>query len=397
MGYVRRTANLASVGIVAISLTLTGCGNGSDDGGASGAIRIMNITTLSGTTGSDAPEAAQALEAGVKAINAAGGVNGRELDLIQCDDQGDPNRARECARQAIDEGVVATVGDASGMRPSYIPLLEPAGIPVVGAFPSTPPDFSSKVAFPVVGGVPSLFQGVGRQLEEQGDATKIGAVLTDFPQVSALADLLEEGLVGTSASIEEQALVPIGAPDLQSAVASSTGGGVDGVALLLLVNDNIRYIQQARSSGYTGPIAVADFSSEAIKQLGNDADGVMVTGFFQPLSSDMPAIARYKREMAKYAPDAPLEKLSAINAWVALQVFAHALKDVKSVDRASVMEAMASVEDFDLGGFIPPLTMTTPFDNPNYPRLFNRQVWYEQVEEGQLVLSQSDPVDPFAK
>lgn len=407
MGYVRRMALLAAAGSIVLAFAVSGCGSGASEStvvgsstassDSAGSFRIMNITTLTGTTGSETPEAAEALAGGVEALNAAGGVNGQTIELIQCDDQGDPNRARSCARQAVEKEVVATVGDASGLRESYMPILEEAGIAVVGALPSSAVDFTSKVAFPVAGGVPALYQGIGQQLVNLGHASKIGAVLTEFPGVSAFSGLLKEGLEGTGASVTKQTLVPIGTPDLQGAVASSTGDGVDGVALLLLVNENIRYIQEARSAGYEGPIDVADWSSQAMEQLGSAAEGVMVTSYFQPLSAGGPTIERYKREMAKYAPKCPLEKLGAINAWVALQVFAHAIEGVKSVDKESVLKGMSEVEGFELGGFIPTYSTTTEFADPNYPRLFNHDVWFEQVKAGELALAQPKAVDPFGK
>ncbi len=358
-------------------------------------VRIMNITTLSGTSGQDTPEAAAAIAAGVAALNDRGGIGGRQVELVQCDDKGDPNEATQCARDAVSGGIVATVGDASGQRESYIGVLEEAGIPVVGAFPSTPSDYTSVVSFPVVGGVPSLFTGVGRQLLAVGAST-VSSVLIDFPQVSALSSLLDRGLAAEGAEVASETLVPVGAPDLQGAVAASTGGRTDGVALLLLVGDNVRYIQEARSSGYAGDIAVADLSTEAIGQLGESANGILITGFFQPLSAGGSLIERYEAEMAAHAPDAPLEKLGAVNAWVALQVLDEALADTDVNSPADVTAALETVSDLDLGGFIPPLSFDEPFFEPEFARLFNRSVWFLVVEDGEIVLAEPEPIDPFS-
>lgn len=77
------------------------------------------------------PEA-RTLEIYVKQINEAGGVNGKDLELIVYDDAGDANKARTFATRLVeDDEVVAVVGglddrhddgDGSGVRGCGHPL-----------------------------------------------------------------------------------------------------------------------------------------------------------------------------------------------------------------------------------------------------------------------------------
>ena len=62
-------------------------------------------------------------------INNAGGLNGHELELITCNEGADPNKAADCARQAVDEGVAAMVGGFTANGDAIMPILEEAGIP----------------------------------------------------------------------------------------------------------------------------------------------------------------------------------------------------------------------------------------------------------------------------
>ena len=60
-------------------------------------ITFMTIATLESPNFS-VPQVQTAIEARVKSINAAGGVNGRPLEAEFCNDRFDPNEAAACAR-----------------------------------------------------------------------------------------------------------------------------------------------------------------------------------------------------------------------------------------------------------------------------------------------------------
>ena len=69
----------------------------------------------------------------VDEINAAGGVNGEQINLILYDDGGDPNRARTFATRLVeDDEVVAIIGGTTtGATMSIIPVIEDAEIPFI--------------------------------------------------------------------------------------------------------------------------------------------------------------------------------------------------------------------------------------------------------------------------
>ena len=78
------------------------------------------------------PEA-KTLKMLVEEINAAGGVNGEQLQLIMYDDGGDPNKARTFATRLIeDDEVVAVIGGTTtGTSMAIIPVFEDAEIPFI--------------------------------------------------------------------------------------------------------------------------------------------------------------------------------------------------------------------------------------------------------------------------
>src|SRR4051812_22215869 len=91
-------------------------------------IKIMAFGTFQSQS-LNLDQARAGVEAHVKVLNETGGVAGHEIDVVVCNDNFDPNTAAACARQAVDEGVVAIVGPASGYASSALPILEEAKIP----------------------------------------------------------------------------------------------------------------------------------------------------------------------------------------------------------------------------------------------------------------------------
>ena len=78
------------------------------------------------------PEA-KTLEMLVKQLNAAGGINGEEVELVLYDDGADPNKARTFATRLIEEDeVVAVIGGSStGATMAMAPLFTQAEIPFI--------------------------------------------------------------------------------------------------------------------------------------------------------------------------------------------------------------------------------------------------------------------------
>ena len=88
-------------------------------GGDSAGIHIGIVADVSsGALGTGEPEAPQAANAGVAAVNKSGGINGKKLVLTVCDAKCDPNQTTTCARNlAADKSIVAVVGSTSIAAP----------------------------------------------------------------------------------------------------------------------------------------------------------------------------------------------------------------------------------------------------------------------------------------
>ncbi|NYT36732.1 ABC transporter substrate-binding protein [Allopusillimonas soli] len=123
----RGLKRLAVCGATALALT-TGMGSAHAEADS---IKIGWLSSLTGPLSSAAIAENQGVQFAVDQINSAGGVNGRQLELITRDTMGDPTKAVNFAKElAYNEKVDFVIGPVnSGESLATVPILTRAGIP----------------------------------------------------------------------------------------------------------------------------------------------------------------------------------------------------------------------------------------------------------------------------
>ena len=119
-------------GAMAIT-TLVGCGNKGDED----TIKIGGIGPLTGTASTYGQSVKEGADLYVEEINNAGGVSGKQIELIFEDDQAEPNSAIQAFNKLVDNDKVVAVlgpvtsGAATAVAPNatdkQIPLITPTG------------------------------------------------------------------------------------------------------------------------------------------------------------------------------------------------------------------------------------------------------------------------------
>jgi len=130
---------------------------------------------ISGNRGELGVEARDGAILAVEKINAAGGVNGRLLELIIRDDQGDPEKARQVNRELIGMGVLAVIGQiTSGQTAAVLDMMNQAETVLISPA-STSSRFSGSDDFFFRVVVDSADYGriIGRYLSRDYDFRKI--------------------------------------------------------------------------------------------------------------------------------------------------------------------------------------------------------------------------------
>ena len=129
-------------------------------------------------------------------INDNGGVAGRPLDIITCDNKGDPNEGANCARQAVEEQVVAVVGSFTFDASRIIPVLEEANIAWFGACcPLVAQEFTSSISYVLGSLLPGMGAGLGWKMAQDGCENPVNVVI-DIPAGDVAYPALRQRLRG---------------------------------------------------------------------------------------------------------------------------------------------------------------------------------------------------------
>ena len=110
----KKTIALILAVILCLAL-LTACGDkaGGKAGGTAQPIKVGYLGPLSGNVAQYGIAVQNGVKLYVDQLNAAGGINGRKIDLISYDEEGDATKAITGYNSLLDSGVVAIVGDVT--------------------------------------------------------------------------------------------------------------------------------------------------------------------------------------------------------------------------------------------------------------------------------------------
>ena len=95
-------------------------------------IKIGILTDLTGTASSSFSDTPGAMEARFKAINAAGGIDGRKITWVVDDTTSTPTGAETAAKDLVQNKGVFAIAELSSSFYGAAPYLQQAGIPVTG-------------------------------------------------------------------------------------------------------------------------------------------------------------------------------------------------------------------------------------------------------------------------
>ncbi len=145
-------------------------------------------------------------------INAAGGVDGRMIEIVQGDSQNDADAASEAFERLVEDGVVAVGGIiSSGVGVPTAALAEELQVPLFLVKSGSDAALTRDSRFTFRTCLPAAPMDAGPVLqyaEEQG-LTKVGAIVADYPWGQAMKSALENTFEGSEIELQiEVAPVP---------------------------------------------------------------------------------------------------------------------------------------------------------------------------------------------
>ncbi|MFO7171764.1 MAG: ABC transporter substrate-binding protein [Bacillota bacterium] len=350
--------------LLVLALGVAGCGSsgGTSDGGAAGPpggtsggnsgaepIKIGFFAPITGAAAADGTSAQRAAELAVEEINAAGGIDGREVRLIAHDDRLDPKEAVNIANKLIGEKVVAVVsGSYSGPTRAVAPVLQQARIPMITAY-AIHPEITSHGKYMFRQSFIGSVQGrAGAEAAVGVLGKKRIAILyidNDFGQT--LHQSFKERATGLGATIVAEEKFPAGEKDFGPLLTRIREKNPDLIYVVAYAAEGSVLVRQAKALGITAQLLGTeglDSTEQFLKVAGEAAEGVIITtNLNRDDTRDVARnfIANFKQ---KYGVEPDMVGASTYDA---VKVLADAIKRAGSTDPDKLADAIRSTKDFE--------------------------------------------------
>lgn len=325
-------------------------------------IRIGSSLPLSGT----ARGTGEAMKIGVLAvldpINAAGGINGRKINVTFVDDGYDPARAKANTEKFLKDGTFALAfyfGTATSSASRA--LFSEQKVPFFGALSgsgvlrSSPNDKNSD---PLIFNVRASYQQeVDKILESAINSgyTKIAVVQQDDGYGDAVRIGVEKYLAGIDKKPMFVSKIARNSEDATAAVKQVLELRPEVVVMGLLALPAAAMIRpfkdvhgSKRPLFYgVSPIGTAEFE----KSLGASGAGVLISQIVpNPRVNGIPIVKEYQDAMKAKGLD---PEYTSFEYYIAAKIFAKGLKDAgRDLTREKFIGALNAMDTVDIGGFI---------------------------------------------
>jgi ABC-type branched-subunit amino acid transport system substrate-binding protein len=349
----------------------------------------MAILTVSSSV-AGFPEQVAAMQAQVKTVNAAGGVNGHTVSLQVCNDQASPNQGATCAQQAVSNHVAAVIGGVQLGSTGVVPVLQHAGIPEL-SYPLLPAEFKSPISWPIVSGVPAQNIGLGEAMAKQG-CKKVVAMAQDTPSATGSVPFLTAGVKAGGSEFVGTVTVPTTTTDLAPAVSQLVSKGADCVSIHGAGAEAQQFIEAIRQDAPQLKIGMtaAGLPQSTITALKGSANGIILADQPYPPNSDFPQVVAFRAAMSKYSPKEQADDLALVS-WGQMNVLDQALKSISgTINASAVSKALGSLTKVD-SGITPTFSFAKTAGLKNYPRLFNTNALSYTVKNGEYSYDKSSP------
>lgn len=340
----------ARLAMAGLALAVTACGgdSGSDParGGQAdkprGSIKIGVLGPFSGDAAETGADLLNAANLAVDEINAAGGVLGQRMEIVQADDACDPQTGTAAAEKLLMSGIVGVAGGyCSAATIPATAVLHPTGIPVITV--ATSPAVTER-------GLNSVFRTVGRDdhqgrfaarfLAGPGSARKLAILHNNTVYAKALAEHTraanEELRLGMQIVFFD-AITP-GERDFSSTLTEIKASGADTLYFTGYPAEAGLLVRQAKERNLPVRLTGGDATNEpaVLKTAGATAEGFIATT--APLPEFLPGAFAFTNAYSERFGGAP--GAFSVYEYDAVKILADAITRASSTDRKEVIEAL---------------------------------------------------------
>jgi ABC-type branched-subunit amino acid transport system substrate-binding protein len=325
------------------------------------------------------------VRAAALAINKAGGIQGRPVKVIVCDDMGNPNNAEACARSAVADHVLAVVGADTEFGDNYMSIITAAGIPSVGDQPNSASELTSSNSYPVGAGSLVTVGSLGYVLADHG-AKKIVSVYPDNADAKFLNTYIGDGAQQKGGQLLSSIPIPTDAVDMSTYASTISSSGATGIASFIGGTQLVTLLKDLHETGYN--LSVAQPISELTTTQQGQATGYdskidFVGETYPDDDNSVPGIKEFNQQVNALGDHSTTRSELVILPWAAMHIVANIAQKLPTIDSASLVTALKSAGTITFSP-LPPFNWSQ--SSPQYPsfRVFSNEVLVSHLKNGKL-------------
>ena len=352
MAKIRRSASAAGLFILAL-----GAGAAQAQGVTKTTILIGQSGPLSGANKEFGEDIRNGALAYFNAVNAAGGINKRKLELITVDDANDAKRSGENGRALIEgKGVLAVFGYASAtLSIPALPHVEKHRVPFVAPFTGAEP---MRKFHPYVYNMRASYADELEKIVDFYASTgmKRFSILHYDDAVG------KENLGAVEVALTKRGLKPVSVSsvkrnqlELGDAVSGMVKSNPDVVIATTLYRTTADFVKQAKKAGSGAQFASTSFvgASALATELGPLGTGVVVAQVVPPYArTSIPIVKEYQAAIEKQLGKKDFS-FTSLESYIAAKVLVEGIRRAgANPTRESLLKALDSIRNFDVGGYV---------------------------------------------
>ncbi len=350
------------------------------------AIKVAQVVELSGGGTAAGTQYRNGAKLAIGEINAAGGVMGRKIEIIELDTQSQPAIAKAMTVKAIDDKVTAIFGPVfSGSILVSQTESQKAGIPnFTGGEASNVTaqgnPFIFRSSFNQSMGMPKVANYIANDLKAKSVAVLF--VNNDFGKGGR--DAIVKELTARGIKVAADISTDPGQVDMSSTVLRAKQANADALFAYLNEEESARLLKELRKQGYDKPLVgeTTLMGSKVIELAGTAANGVRG---HVGLTADAPMFKEYG---AKYEKEYKAKSdHNGIKGYFSAYMLKAAIEKAKSTDGKAIAAAMKNacfnVKDH------PGILLDVCFDDKGD---IDRESFLVEVKDGKQVVTSTLPM-----
>jgi len=326
------------------------------------ALKVGVVLPLTGPVSATGKALQNGFELGVKKVNAAGGVDGREVEYVVVDDAGNPATSTQLARKLVQQDKVSMLfGTITGDTAEAVAQVAdqskiPFGTAILGDLDSCHPygwGFGESTRQLLEPTVPELVKKYG---------PRVAIVGSDYNYPHFYASIAKPYVTQAGGTVVGEQYSPLGQTDWQPVINRLKAAKPDVLLSMVVGADAITFTQQAKQFGLLTPdlgYEGAPLDSDYYPALGALVDGRTHTVRWSDGLDDAESRAFVADYRTAYQAKGPLPEVAG-NAYFGIQFFLAAAAKSASLDGPALNAEIGKLT------FDSPLGSGTRFDTSNH-------------------------------